>query len=348
MTTRVSPHAARRTPASRTRRPGAVRTVGIALYGLGTVGSGVVEALEARRPELLRRFGLDLRLHHVVVRDPSLPRGVAVDPALVTTDRHAPLEDPAVDLVVEVMGGLDHAGDVVRAALRTGRGVVTANKALIATAGDELERLARAGGGRLRYEAAVGGAIPILHALRGALVANRIDRVRGIVNGTTNYILTRMAEDRLDLGAALADAQAKGFAEADPTADVSGLDAAQKLVILARHAFGRWPVLDRATVEGIGAVTPEAIEDAERRGRRIKLIAEAVRDGNDEPTLWVAPIELDRDEPLAAVQGVMNAIQVTGDFAGPLLFGGPGAGGRPTASAVVADIVELARSRRGR
>lgn len=321
-------------------------TVGIALYGLGTVGSGLHRILAARKDRLDKRHGLDLELRHIVVRDPARPRAVAVDPALLSADLDAPLDDPAVDVVVEVMGGIEPAGTVVRRALEAGKHVVTANKALIAAQGEELERLAEEHGATLRYEAAVGGAIPILHALRGALVANEIRRIRGIVNGTTNYILTRMARDGTSLAEALERAQALGFAEADPSADLSGTDAAQKLIILARHAFGTWVPESTVARQGIEDVTTREIEDAARGGGSLKLVAEAALGDDGTPSLRVAPTVLDADDPLAGIHDEMNAVVVDGDFAGPLLFAGRGAGAGPTGSAVYADLVEVAGIRR--
>ena len=321
---------------------------GVALYGLGTVGTGLVEAIAGRKAELRARDGIELALRHAVVRDVERPRTELVERALLSADRAAPLEDADVDVVVEVMGGLDAAGDVVYRALDAGKDVVTANKALIADRGAELEALAEARGVALRYEAAVGGAIPVLHALRGALVANRISRVCGIVNGTTNFILTRMAKDDVAFEEALATAQELGFAEADPTADVSGLDAAQKLVILARHAFGCWLPARRVELEGIEHVTAQDVADAKRRGGALKLVAEARRLDDGEVTLRVGPTFVDAASPLFGIDDEMNAVLIEGDFAGPLLLAGRGAGARPTASAVYADLVEVARLRAGR
>jgi homoserine dehydrogenase len=322
--------------------------VGVALYGLGNVGSGLVEILNARAEDLRNARHLNVDLRHVVVRDLARPRRVRPQCVELTRDWRAPLQDAQVDVVVEVMGGLDTAGAVVETALRSGKHVVTANKALIATRGEELESLAREGCAELRYEAAVGGAIPVLHALRGALVANRITRVRGILNGTTNFILTRMAEDRMSLPDALAKAQELGFAEADPSADISGLDAAQKLVILARHAFGRWIPLEAAHVDGIERLTPGDVDDARRRGNVVKLLAEATCGDDGAVTLRVGPVELPASDPLAQVRDEVNAVTLEGDFAGPLTFIGRGAGSRPTGSAVFADLVELALLHRSR
>ena len=310
-------------------------TVGVAVYGLGTVGSAAVEIMQAAGNGRLR-------LRHVVVRDKARKRAIDFDPALLTDDWCQPLHDPKVGLVVELMGGVDPASRVVRRALESGKHVVTANKALIATHGASLEALADAYGVALRYEAAVGGAIPLIHTLRGTLKGNRITRIRGILNGTTNFILTRMADAGVPFGAALADAQARGFAEADPTADVSGMDAAQKLVILVRHAFGRWVPVECVERKGIAELTADDVRSAREAGEVIKLIAEAVLDG-DSMRLSVAPRRLPASHALAQVRDEYNAVQIEGDFAGSLTFIGRGAGGHPTGSAVYDDLVAAAR-----
>jgi len=320
------------------------RTLGVAVYGLGTVGSAAVRILQSGAADLDAQHDLRFSLRHVVVRDPLRPRAVDVDPVLLTTDWARPLEDPTVGIVVELMGGLDPAGAVVRRALRAGKHVITANKALIAADGAALEALAEAHGVTLRYEASVGGAIPLIHTLQGTLVGNRITRVTGILNGTTNFILTRMADDGVSFAAALADAQARGFAEADPTADVSGLDAAQKLVILARHAFGRWVPSECVEREGIEGITAVQVASARAAGEVYKLIAEAVLDGGS-MRFKVGPRRLAAGHALAQVRDEYNAVQVEGDFAGSLTFIGRGAGGEPTGSAVYDDLVASARAR---
>ena len=299
-------------------------TVGVAVYGLGTVGSAAVEIMRAAGDG---RF----TLRHVVVRDKARKRAIDFDPALITDDWCQPLHDPKVGLVVELMGGVDPACRVVRRALESGKHVVTANKALIATHGASLEALADAYGVALRYEAAVGGAIPLIHTLRGTLKGNRITHVRGILNGTTNFMLTRMSRDGLSFDEALRLAQQRGFAEADPSADISGLDSAQKLVILVRHAFGYWVPVECVDRTGIEEVKPEA-------GEVYKLIAEAVlTDGS--LRLRVAPQKLTQSDPMANVNDENNAVMIEGDFAGSLTFIGRGAGALPTGSAVYDDIV---------
>lgn len=299
-------------------------TVGVAVYGLGTVGSAAVEIMQAAGNGRLR-------LRHVVVRDKARKRAIDFDPALLTDDWCQPLHDPKVGLVVELMGGVDPASRVVRRALESGKHVVTANKALIATHGASLEALADAYGVALRYEAAVGGAIPLIHTLRGTLKGNRITRIRGILNSTTNFILTRMSTDGMSFDEALREAQRRGFAEADPSADISGLDAAQKLVILARHAFGYWVPVECVERTGIEDLRPE-------QGEVFKLIAEAVlADGS--LRLRVGPQRLASTDPMAHVNDENNAVLIEGDFAGSLTFIGRGAGALPTGSAVYDDIV---------
>jgi homoserine dehydrogenase len=323
-------------------RPIRPHTIGVAIYGLGTVGSAAVTILQSGAPDLDTQHDLRFVLRHAVIRDPGKPRAVDVDPLLMTTDWSRPLEDPSVGIVIEVMGGLEPAGAIVRRALKAGKHVVTANKALIAAEGGALEAMADAHGVSLRYEASVGGAIPLIHTLQGTLVGNRITRVSGILNGTTNFILTRMADAGVPFGAALADAQARGFAEADPTADVSGMDAAQKLVILVRHAFGRWVPVECVERKGIAELTADDVRSAREAGEVIKLIAEAVLDG-DSMRLSVAPRRLPASHALAQVRDEYNAVQIEGDFAGSLTFIGRGAGGHPTGSAVYDDLVAAAR-----
>jgi homoserine dehydrogenase len=304
-------------------------TVGVAVYGLGTVGSAAVEIMQSAASDLAASHDVRLAVRHVVVRDPSRPR--PIDRALVTADWARPLDDPDVGLVVELMGGLHPAAAVVRRALSGGKHVVTANKALIASQGASLEAMADAYGVALRYEAAVGGAIPLIHTLRGTLKGNQITRIRGILNGTTNFMLTRMSDDGMTYDEALREAQRRGFAEADPSADVSGLDSAQKLVILVRHAFGHWVPVECVDRVGIEEVRPE-------RGKVYKLIAEAVLNEGS-LRLRVAPQRLDLSDPMAHVKDENNAVLIEGDFAGSLTFIGRGAGALPTGSAVYDDIV---------
>jgi homoserine dehydrogenase len=321
--------------------------IGIGLLGLGTVGAGVAGILatpEGRHP-LVR----DLVLRRVAVRDPSRQRPVELPADLITTSPEAVVDDPAVDIVVEVMGGLEPARSLILRAIAAGKPVVTANKAVIARHGEEIAAAAAAQGVYVLIEAAVGGGIPIIEPLKQSLGGNRIRRVSGIINGTTNYILSRMAEEGAAYAEVLADAQRLGYAEADPAADVQGGDAADKIAILAGLAYGG-PV-PRASIatEGIDRLDSRDVAYAARLGFVVKLLAVAERVGEvaaaeaEQPLdVRVHPTLLPRQHPLAGVNGVNNAILVEGDPVGQVMFYGPGAGAGPTASAVVADILNIA------
>ncbi|BAS27617.1 homoserine dehydrogenase [Limnochorda pilosa] len=314
------------------------RPVGVALLGAGTVGTGVLRILERHRERIAARAGGPLEVRRILVRSLDRHRPEVPASARLTTDSQAALDDPGVDLVVEVMGGEEPAQSLIRAALERGKHVVTANKSVLARAGGELlERYPQ----RLYFEASVAGGIPIIKPLQECLIANRLERVLGIVNGTTNYVLTRMDRAGLTFEQALAEAQAAGYAEADPTYDVDGLDAAHKLVILAMLAFEAPFGLDDVHVEGIGRVHPTDLAYAREFGYTVKLLAVARR--HDAVELRVHPALVPRDHPLASVEGVTNAVFVEGDAVGPLMFYGAGAGSLPTASSVVADMVEAAR-----
>ncbi|QLA16042.1 homoserine dehydrogenase [Desulfolutivibrio sulfoxidireducens] len=316
----------------------------LGLAGLGTVGAGLVRLLDQNADWIRRRVGRDIVLKTVLVRDLAKPRDARLDPDTVLTTRPADLVvDPDIDIVVELMGGTGAAFDLIHSALAAGKHVVTANKALLAQRGPELFALARAKGLGLSYEASVAGAIPIVQALKESLAANRIVSLLGILNGTANYILTRMSGQGLDFHEALHKAQAKGYAEADPTLDIEGLDAAHKLVLLIRLAYGENYPLARLPVEGITSVTPLDIRFAAEFGYTIKLIGQVKRvDGRLEAGVF--PMLVHGDSLLASVQGAFNAIRVEGDASGPMLFHGKGAGGLPTASAVMADVMALGRA----
>jgi homoserine dehydrogenase len=317
-------------------------TIGVGLIGLGTVGSGVVEIIRRHGEDFSRRAGVDIRL--VRFADSSTERfaelGLPADAC--TADAAELIADPAVEIVIELIGGTGAAKDVVLSALRAGKSVVTANKALMASAGQEVMDAAASSGVDIMFEAAVGGGIPIISPLKHCLVSNEIESVMGIVNGTTNYMLTRMADDGLDYASALAEAQARGFAEADPTADVDGLDAAAKIAILASIAFNSRVTVDKVPVEGIRSISPVDIAYAAEMGYAIKLMAIARRiDGAID--VRVHPTMIPVSHPLAKVSGVYNAIYVTGDAVGETMFFGEGAGSLPAASAVVGDVIEVAR-----
>lgn len=315
--------------------------VRIGLVGLGTVGASFYELLAGNAEELRRRLGVAVEVPVVAVRDPKRPRNVTAGTRVVG-DYRAVLDDPSLPVVVELVGGTGVAREVVRGALERGKHVITANKALIAAHGEELFALARAKGVELLFEASVCGGIPIVKVLRESLLGNRVDRILGIVNGTTNYMLTRMSEEGLDYAAALAEAQARGFAEADPEADVSGEDATQKISILASLAFGTWIDWREVPREGITRITPRDIAFARSAGYVFKLVAAASQvDGR--PLVAVYPAMVSRNHPLAAVRGESNAVMIDSDFLGPSVYQGRGAGGRPTASSLASDLGDLVR-----
>ncbi len=317
-------------------------SIGVGLIGLGTVGSGVVEILRRHGEDFSRRAGVQIELVRFADRDIARATALGLDETAFTTDAAELIADPRVDVVIELIGGTGAAKQIVLDALRAGKSVVTANKALMASSGQEVMDAAAAAGVDIMFEASVGGGIPIIGPLKHSLVSNEITSVAGIVNGTTNYMLTRMADDGLDYGTALAEAQAKGFAEADPTADVDGLDAAAKIAILASIAFNSRVTVDRVPVEGIRHITPADIAYAREMGYAIKLMAIARRStgGID---VRVHPAMIPGTHPLASVSGVYNAIYVTGDAVGETMFFGEGAGSLPAASAVVGDLIEVAR-----
>ena len=317
--------------------------IGVALLGLGNVGGAVAAALLERADELAERAGAPLALRRVAVRDPGKARDAALPPGLLTGDALAAASDPAADLVIEVIGGEGAAGEAVRAALARGAHVVTANKELIAKAGPELFALAREHDAALRFEASVGGGIPVIAPLLRDLPANRLTAIRAIINGTTNYILTAMAQRGAAFDEALAEAQALGYAESDPTNDVDGHDAAYKIAILASLAFGARVPPEAVAAEGIRRLAPQDFRYARELGYAIKLLAAAERHG-EAVLARVHPALLPESQPLARVDGVSNAVQVSGDLAGTLTFQGAGAGPGPTASAVLADVVAIARA----
>ena len=320
-------------------------TIGIGLLGLGTVGAGVaaILATPAGRHPLVG----ELELRRVAVRDLNRPRTVALAAELLSTDPEAVVDDPAVDIVVEVMGGLEPARSLILRAIAAGKPVVTANKAVIARYGEEIAAAAARSGVYVLIEAAVGGGIPIIEPLKQSLGANRIQRVSGIINGTTNYILSRMADEGAAYGDVLADAQRLGYAEADPAADVEGGDAADKIAILSGLAYGG--AIERSAIptEVINRLDACDVNYAAQLGYVVKLVATAQclgsdADGTVQLDVRVSPTLLPKDHPLAGVHGVNNAILVEGDPVGRVMFYGPGAGAGPTASAVVADILNIA------
>ncbi|MDI6844462.1 MAG: homoserine dehydrogenase [Anaerosomatales bacterium] len=319
-----------------------MRIIRVGLVGLGTVGSGVVEIFRRHRADFVKRAGVDVEIARFADRNPERFAELGLPPEACTTEAADLVADPTLDIVIELIGGTGAAREVVLSALRAGKSVVTANKALMAAHGQEVMEAAEQAGVDIMFEAAVGGGIPIILPLKRSLVSNEVEAVYGIVNGTTNFILTRMAEDGLDYAHALAEAQERGYAEADPTADVDGLDAAAKIAILASIAFNSRVTFDQVPAEGIRAIEPVDIEYAAEMGYAIKLLAVARRTpmGID---VRVHPAMIRADHPLAKVSGVYNAIYVVGDAVGETMFFGEGAGSLPAASAVVGDVIEVAR-----
>ncbi|HEX5467001.1 MAG TPA: homoserine dehydrogenase [Candidatus Limnocylindrales bacterium] len=330
----------------------------VCLLGLGSVGAEVARGL-LERPAALAAgaAGRPIELVAVGVRQPGRVRAIELPSSVRRTDDLAALAaDPTIDILVELLGGLDPAADLVTGALAAGRSVVTANKALLAERGAELETLGRERGAALRFEAAVGGGLPILGPLAADLAANRWSRVRGVVNGTTNLLLERMAQTGQPLEACLAEARGQGILEADAADDVEGFDAARKLAILIRLCFGAWPDVAaiprggdeagsgiRSATPGVAGVTPEAIAAAARVGRVLKLVAEARRGTDGTIAAEVGLVALPAEEPLARVRGTDNRIELEGEPLGTVAFEGPGAGGRATSSAVLGDLLALAR-----
>ncbi|HYP23205.1 MAG TPA: homoserine dehydrogenase [Actinomycetota bacterium] len=319
------------------------RPVRIGLLGCGTVGGATASILLRHASDLEQRTGVPVELRRVAVRDASRERGVELPEGSITMDPWAVVKDPAIDVVVETIGGLDPARELVLAALAAGKHVVTANKELIATHGRELLDAAASGGVDVLFEAAVGGGIPVIRSIKESLAGDRLVRVMGIVNGTTNFILTRMSEDAMSFEAALAEAQGLGYAEADPTADVEGHDAASKLAILATLAFGGRVVASDVRRQGIANVTAEDVAAAHDLGYEVKLLAVAERD-EGQVAVRVHPAMVPKTHPLASVREAFNAVFVEGEEVGELMLLGRGAGGAATASAVVGDVVELARN----
>lgn len=315
--------------------------VKVGLVGTGTVGGGCLDILRNHKEEFKRHFGIDIELTRVCSRQPEVAESYGLSD-IFTTDFHEVIENPEVDLVIELIGGTTFAKEVVIGALQNGKSVVTANKALMASCGEEVMSLAEEKGVEIAFEASVGGAIPIIVPLKHSLIANRIDSIMGIVNGTTNYMLTRMDEDGMSYEDALKEAQERGFAEADPTADVDGLDAAAKIAILASIAFNSRVTMNQVFTEGIRRISPVDLAMAHEMGYAVKLLAHAYRsDGGID--VRVHPTMIPESHQLATVNGVFNAIYTVGDAAGENMFFGEGAGAGPAASAVMGDVLEVAR-----
>ena len=312
-----------------------------AILGIGTVGGGTAEVLAKNRELIARRAGQEIELKYILCRSPRPGHPLE---SLIVHDIEPIASDPEVGVVAECMGGLSPAFEYVSRCLSAGKNVVTSNKELVAERGLELTALARKMGVNFMFEASVGGGIPILRPISQCLAANEISAVYGILNGTTNYILTEMIQRGKSFEQALREAQEKGFAEADPTADVEGIDAGRKICILADLCFGKNVPPSAITTEGITHITPADIACARTLGYKIKLLGRAMRTGPNSVTAFVAPHLISQSNPIANVDGVLNGIAVRGDAVGEAMFFGPGAGALPTASAVVGDIVEEARN----
>jgi homoserine dehydrogenase len=314
----------------------------IGLLGLGQIGGGVYSLLRSKRESLKRKVGVSLEVILTAEKDASKKRLFNVPDDQFTNDAYRVVRDSNVDVVVELVGGIHPAKELILAALRSGKDVVTANKALLAEHGREIFSTAKQAGKNVFFEASVGGGIPVIKALREGLIANQINSIYSIINGTSNYILTRMTDEKLDFKSALKLAQEKGYAERDPRLDIEGIDAAHKITILAGLAFGGWPKFSDVCADGISQIQSEDIAFAEEFGYRIKLLAIAKKvDGEIEAR--VQPTLLPKRHILSSVNDSFNAILMQGDEVGDVLFYGRGAGRRPTASAVVSDLVDLAR-----
>jgi len=310
----------------------------VGVIGVGTVGRAVVQILEDNKEMITARAGREVVVKKGVVRCLSKKRGVDIE---LTTDPYEVVNDPEIDIVVELMGGVGGPFDVVKKALENGKAVVTANKALLAYHRYELQELA--GDLAFEYEASVAGGIPIINALRDGLSANHIEGIKGIMNGTCNYMLTKMTDEGVAFDAILKESQELGYAEADPTFDIGGFDAAHKLLILASIAYGIDAKPEDILIEGIESVTQEDITFAKEFGYAVKLLGIAKRDG-DEVELRVHAALISKEQMIAKIDGVMNGVSVIGDRVGETLYYGPGAGGDATASAVVANIIDIARA----
>jgi homoserine dehydrogenase len=320
-----------------------MQAVTLGILGLGTVGAGVVKILRQNREVLERRVGIPLHIKRIAVRDLKAKRATEVAAELLTTDPWAIVRDPEIDVVVELMGGLEPAKSLILEATAQGKQVVTANKALLAEAWEEVFAAVTGHGVDLGFEASVGGGIPIIRAIREGFVGNRIESIYGIVNGTSNYILTRMTDDGEEFRIVLGEAMAEGYAEPDPTLDIEGIDAAHKITVLATLAFGCRVPFAQVFVEGISSITPMDISYARELGYKVKSLAIA-KQQNGDLEVRVHPTLIPKGNLLYGVDGVYNAITVIGDMVGANTFIGRGAGIGPSGSAVVGDIIDIARN----
>ena len=320
-----------------------MKEIKVGLFGFGTIGTGVVKLLAQNSLLLEDKLGARLTLKRVADLDITTDRGIALSPGVLTDNAHEVLEDPEIDIVIELIGGYEPARSFVLKAIENGKHIVTANKALLAVHGGEIYAAAARKGVEVLYEAAVGGGIPVLSAIKGNMAANNFTTVLGILNGTCNYILTKMTQEGADFAEVLKKAQELGYAEADPTFDIEGIDTAHKLCILLSLCFGTRVDFKDIHTEGISSISAIDINFARDFGYKIKLLAIGKRDG-DRIEARVHPTMIPVNYPLADVDGAFNAIRLTGDFVGPVMLYGRGAGMDPTASAVVGDVMEISRN----
>ena len=320
-----------------------MKPIKLGLLGFGTIGTGVIKVVQNNAAAIQQRLGRAVELARVVDRDLTTDRGVSLEPGVLSDDAEQMLNDPDIDVIIELIGGYEPARTFVLQALNNGKHVVTANKALLALHGEELLRTADENGVTLMFEAAVAGGIPILASIRENLCANNFSGIYGILNGTCNYILTRMTENQENFDAVLSDAQQLGYAEADPTFDIEGIDTAHKLAILVSMCFGTWIDFEQIYTEGITAISAQDIEFASQMGYQVKLLAIGKIDA-DTIEARVHPTMVPEGYPLADVRGVFNAVRLNGDFVGPVMQHGSGAGMEATASAVMGDVMSIARA----
>lgn len=319
------------------------KSVKVGLMGFGTVGTGVVRIISGHQEDLFKQTGLSIEIHKILVQNREKQRSISVAEGIITTNVEDILYHPEIDIVIEVIGGIHPTKEYILTALEQGKHVVTANKDLMALHGAEILRKAQEKSCDVFYEASVAGGIPILRALVEGLSSDRITKMMGIVNGTTNYILTKMSKDGADYAEVLKEAQALGYAEADPTSDVEGLDAARKMAILSTLGFRAAMNLDEVDVQGISQISQEDIAYGKKLGYEMKLLGLAQRD-DDEIEVSVQPTLVHKSHPLASVNGVFNAVYVHGEAVGETMFYGPGAGELPTATAVVSDLVSVVKN----
>jgi len=318
-----------------------MKTVKIGLLGLGNIGTGTYKTLEMNRTEIETALNAKVEIVKILEKDMTRDRGIEVPKEKFTTDPDEIFNDPEIDIVIELLGGIEPATTFILTALKNGKHVVTANKAAIAANYQEIMDTAKANNVSFKFEASVGGGIPILGTLTGPLRANKYEEVLGILNGTTNYILTMMTQEGIDYDTALKDAQAQGFAEADPTADVEGLDVANKLTILMALMFDKYVAPGDIPTTGISGITKEKIDAAAADGCVIKLIAHAKRLENGEIEYKVGPMNISNDHPLASINKEFNAVFIKGNAVDDVMFYGKGAGPLPTGSAVLGDVIEI-------